>query len=143
MIHKFGDYFRLKLSPTSGRCPWWLIFFKNLFYQKNCKEAVNIGEGQIRGALFFNFFVVKKCPFLHLPDAALSFYNNSWSDKNSSCLQRKISELELAFNIKATFCNLFLFKLQFSFTMWSSLSFEFRSSRKKYFTLLANFICRM
>ena len=28
-------YFRLKLSPTSGCCPWWLIFFKNLFYQKN------------------------------------------------------------------------------------------------------------
>ena len=28
-------YFRLKLSPTSGCCPWWLIFLKNLFYQKN------------------------------------------------------------------------------------------------------------
>ena len=36
---------------------------------------MKIGESQIRGALF-NFFVVKKCPFLHLPDAALSFYNN-------------------------------------------------------------------
>ena len=35
---------------------------------------MNIGESQIRGALF-NFFVVKKCPFLHLPDAAPSFYN--------------------------------------------------------------------
>ena len=33
---------------------------------------MNIGGGQIRGA-FFNFFVVKKCPFLYLPDAALSF----------------------------------------------------------------------
>ena len=39
---------------------------------------MNIGRGQIRGALF-NFFEVKKCPFLHLPDAALSFYNNPWS----------------------------------------------------------------
>ena len=69
-----GD-FRLKLSPVSKRCLWWLIFFKNLFYQKICKKTMKIGESQIRGALF-NFFVVKKCPFLHLPDAALSFYNN-------------------------------------------------------------------
>ena len=36
---------------------------------------MNIGGGQIRGALF-NFFVVKKCPFLHLPEAVLSCYNN-------------------------------------------------------------------
>ena len=28
---------------------------------------MNIGGGQIRGA-FFNFFVVKKCPFLYLLD---------------------------------------------------------------------------
>ena len=55
-------YFRLKPSPTSGCCPQWLIFFKNLFYQNNCKDAMNIGGGKIRGALF-NFFVVKKCPF--------------------------------------------------------------------------------
>ena len=65
-------YFVLKLSPTSGRCPWWLIFFKNLLYQNKCKETMNIGGGQIMGALF-KFFVVKKCPFLCLPDAALSF----------------------------------------------------------------------
>ena len=25
-------YFRLKLSPTSRHCPWWLIFFNSLFY---------------------------------------------------------------------------------------------------------------
>ena len=62
-------YFRLKLSPISGYCPWWLIFFKN------CKEAMSIGWGQIRGALF-DCFVVKKCPFLCLSDAALSFQNN-------------------------------------------------------------------
>ena len=62
----------LKLSPTSGRCPWLLIFFKILFYQNNCKEAINIGGGQIKGALF-NFFEMKKCPFLYLLDAALSF----------------------------------------------------------------------
>ena len=64
-------HFRLKLSPTSRCCPWWLIFFKNLFYQKNFKDTINIGGGQIRGPLF-NFFVVKKCTFLHLPDPALS-----------------------------------------------------------------------
>ena len=69
------DYFRLKLSPTSGRCPWWLIFFKNLFYQKNCKEAMNIKEGQIR-VPFSSFLLWKSAHFLHLPDAALSFYNN-------------------------------------------------------------------
>ena len=68
----FRGYFRLKLSPTSGRCPRRLIFLKNLFYQNNCKEAINIGRGQIRRAIF-NFFVVKKNPFLYLPDAALSF----------------------------------------------------------------------
>ena len=48
------DYFRLKLSPTSGRCPQWL--------QSNCKEAMNIVWGQFRGAIF-NFFIVKECPF--------------------------------------------------------------------------------
>ena len=55
-------YFRLKLNPTSRCCPQWPIFFKNLFYQNNCKDAMNIGGGQIRGALF-DFFVVKKCSF--------------------------------------------------------------------------------
>ena len=58
----FRVYFRLKLSPTSRCCPGWPIFFKNLFYQNSCKEAMNMGGGQIRGALF-NIFVVKKCPF--------------------------------------------------------------------------------
>ena len=38
-----------------------------------------IGGGQIRGA-FFNFFCNEKKPlFLHLLDAALSFYNNLWT----------------------------------------------------------------
>ena len=63
-------YFRLKLSPISRRCPQWLIFFfKSLLYQNNCKEAMNIGGGQIRGALF-NCFVVKSalfCIFRLLP----------------------------------------------------------------------------
>ena len=68
----YRDYFRLKLSPTSGCCPQWLIFFKNLFYQNNCKDAMNTGGSQIRGALF-NFFCSEKIPFLYLPDAALSF----------------------------------------------------------------------
>ena len=26
-----------------------LFFFKNLFYQSNWKEAINIGDGQIKG----------------------------------------------------------------------------------------------
>ena len=42
---------------------------KNLIFQNNCKEAMKIGGG---GALF-NFFVVKRCPFLYLPDATLNF----------------------------------------------------------------------
>ena len=40
---------------------------------------MNIGRDQIRGALF-NFFVVKKCPFLYLPDTAHSFQNNPCED---------------------------------------------------------------
>ena len=68
----YRGYFRIKLSPISGCCPQGLIFFKTLFYQKNCKEVMNIWGGEIRGALF-NFFVVKKCPFVYLPDAVLSF----------------------------------------------------------------------
>ena len=74
-VKKRQDLFMYKLSPISGRCPQWLVFFKNLFYQNNCKEAMNTGGGQIRGALF-NCFIVKKCPFLYLPDAVLSFWNN-------------------------------------------------------------------
>ena len=38
------------------------MFFKNFFYQSNCKEAINIGWGKIRGGLF-NFFIVEKCLF--------------------------------------------------------------------------------
>ena len=58
-------YTGVKLSPTFGRCPRWLIFFRSVFYQNNwnnCKEVMNRGGGQIRGALY-NFFVVKKCLF--------------------------------------------------------------------------------
>ena len=36
---------RPKLRPAFGRV------FKNLFYQKQCKYATNIGVAQIRGAL--------------------------------------------------------------------------------------------
>ena len=53
-----------------------LFFSKMCFIKKNCEEAMNIEGDQIRGALF-NLFVVKKFPFLHLADAALSYnYNN-------------------------------------------------------------------
>lgn len=65
-------YFRIKMGPTSGCCPQWLIFLKSLFYQNNCNEAMNIGGGEIRGTLC-SFFVVKKCPFLYLADTALNF----------------------------------------------------------------------
>ena len=43
-----------KLSLTSGRCPWWLIFFRSLFYQNNCKEAMNRG-----GVPFVTFLLWK------------------------------------------------------------------------------------
>ena len=63
-------YFRLKLSLNSGCSPWWLISFKNVFYQNNCKEAMNIGGAQIRHA-HFDFFVVREsalfCIFWTLP----------------------------------------------------------------------------
>ena len=38
------DYFRLKLTPTFGQCPKWLIFFKKLFYWNNCKEAKEVKD---------------------------------------------------------------------------------------------------
>ena len=47
-------------------------FSQNLFRQNNCKDAMNIGGVQIRGALF-NFFEVKKCPiyiFQSLPSVS-------------------------------------------------------------------------
>ena len=45
---------------------------------------MNIGGGQIRGALF-NFFAVEKGPILYLPDAALSFQNNPCIHSTLSC----------------------------------------------------------
>ena len=39
------DYFKLKLSPASRHCPRWLISMKNLFYQNNCQETLNVGGG--------------------------------------------------------------------------------------------------
>ena len=41
------------------------MFYKNLFCQNNCKEAMNKRGGQNRGTPF-NFFVVQKCLFLKL-----------------------------------------------------------------------------
>ena len=79
-----SDYFRLKLCPTYGCYPRRPIFFKNLFYQNNCKEAVNIRGDQIRGVLL-NFFVEKsvlfvssgRCPqFLEKPLIRLLFSIN-------------------------------------------------------------------
>ena len=84
------SYFRLKLKPTSICCPQQLISHKSLFSQNNCKEAMKIGEGQIKGVLL-DIFVVKKYLLLCLLDAALSFKNNlcnqfvpNWYDQNYS-----------------------------------------------------------
>ena len=38
------------------------FFFKILFYQKSCKEVMNIGVGQSRGGFFFTF-CSEKVPF--------------------------------------------------------------------------------
>ena len=35
---------RVKTSPTLVRCPRSFSFFKNLFHQKQCKYAMNIGQ---------------------------------------------------------------------------------------------------
>ena len=51
---------RPKLCPTSGRCPR-LVVFKNLFYQKQCKYAINIRVAPVRG-LFYGF-LWGKVPF--------------------------------------------------------------------------------
>ena len=43
-----SGYFRLKLSPTSGHCPWWLVFQKKKKnYLNNCKETMNIGGSNL------------------------------------------------------------------------------------------------
>ena len=76
MFYTLG-LFKVKTESDFWMLPLLTYFFQKFVYSKNCKVAMNIGGGQIKGALF-NFFVVKKCPFLHLLDAALSFYNNPW-----------------------------------------------------------------
>ena len=55
--------FNLKLSPTPGRFPWWLISFKTLFYQNNCKETMNIGEVRL-GVPFLTFLYWKSSFFV-------------------------------------------------------------------------------
>ena len=49
---------RPKLHPTFRHYPRWLIFFKNLSYQKQFKFAINIGFAQIRCSLL-QFFLGK------------------------------------------------------------------------------------
>ena len=44
------DHSRPKLHPTFGPCPWWFIFQKNLFYQKQCKYAMNTVLAEIKTA---------------------------------------------------------------------------------------------
>ena len=63
-------YFRLELSPTSGRCPRLIIFFKILLSQNICRGYEH-SEGQLR--VPFLTFYNEKVPFLYLPDAAFSF----------------------------------------------------------------------
>ena len=42
---------RLKMFPVFERC-LQCFFFKNLFYQNQCKYAMSTGIAQIRGALY-------------------------------------------------------------------------------------------
>ena len=44
-----SDYRRLKLSPTTGRCPQWLLFFKKMCFIKIIVKrlCMSIGGGQI------------------------------------------------------------------------------------------------
>ena len=37
--------------------PSMIYFYQIFVYQNNCKEAINLGEGQIRGALFKYLFL--------------------------------------------------------------------------------------
>lgn len=47
-----GGNSKPKLRPTFGRYTRWFIFFRNVFYQKQRKYAMNIGVAQIRGTLW-------------------------------------------------------------------------------------------
>ena len=62
-----------KLHPAFRCCPWWFIFVKNLFYQKQCKyDAMNI-KSYLNQRCPFIVFIVKNCPFLSLPNTAFNF----------------------------------------------------------------------
>ena len=53
-----------------------LVFWKICSNKKQCKYAMNIACLSQRHP-FYNFFS-KKYPFISMPDAAFSFYNNPW-----------------------------------------------------------------
>ena len=48
-----------------------LFFVENLFYQKQCKYAVNIGL--LKSEVSFECFYSKKIPFYYLADAGFTF----------------------------------------------------------------------
>ena len=54
---------RPKLHLVFGCWPWWFIFFKNLFYQKPCKCAMNIG---VKSGVPCHCFLQGKSALLYL-----------------------------------------------------------------------------
>ena len=59
--HIYKSNYGPELHPTFRLCPQWFIFFKNLFYKKQCKYIKNFGIVQIRGA----HLKYISCPFIH------------------------------------------------------------------------------
>ena len=78
-------------------------FFKNLYCQNHCKEGVNIGGGQIKGALF-NFFLMKKCPFCILREILIWSY---FCEKGPKWPKEKI-DVFIYQKTKITSANMFL-----------------------------------
>ena len=48
-----------KLHQAFAGSLWWFVFFKNLYYQKQCKFVMNIGLIRVRGAPFRFFLCLK------------------------------------------------------------------------------------
>ena len=71
VLHPTRGKSRPELCPAFGRCPLIYFVFKNLFYQKQCKYAMNIRLTQIRGT-FYSFFR-EKVPFYITAGHCLQF----------------------------------------------------------------------
>ena len=95
-----------------------LFFFKNLLYQNNCKEAMNIRGGKIGGALF-NCFIVKSalfCTFWMLP--SLSKITPAYNALSPTPFVKHTQKSWICL-FKIKFCSLNIFTMLYCFQIFS------------------------